>query len=379
VYSSRIDQVPSPRDTRGANLLARWSAPLSEDSELTVQAYVDHSFRNQPGLFRQTLDTVDATVQYGTRPWSGHRLLTGAGYRLARDHSETPGPALTFIPGTTTLDWGHAFAQDEIALRDDLRLTVGAKVETNKYTGSEFLPNLRLAWQPEAHRLLWGAATRAVRAPARIDRDLFQPASPPHFILNGGPNFVSEIADVVELGYREQRGESLYWSATVFHNRFDRLRSVEPRPGGMQFENLLKGRVVGIEAWGEWRVTPAWRLAAGAVRQQVDFERKAGSADVAGLASLSFDPDGWWTLRSSLDLAHDVEFDVMARRVGGLPAVKAPPYTAVDVRLGWRPQPALELSLTLQNAFDPGHVEWGPASGPEQHPRTAFLRIVWRQ
>jgi iron complex outermembrane receptor protein len=286
---------------------------------------------------------------------------------------------LAFIPADKSLAWGHAFAQDEIALREDLHVTFGAKVETNVYTGAEFLPNIRVAWQPQPHRLVWGAVSRAVRAPARIDRDFYQPARPPHFLLNGGPDFESEIADVVELGFREQANGSVYWSATLFHNDFDRVRSVEPRPGGPRIENGLHGRVYGIEAWGEWRVMPTWRLAAGAVSQRVKFERDPGSADQASLASLSFDPSGWWLLRSNLDVMPGVEFDVMVRRVGALPRVGVPAYTAVDARQGWRPTPRFEVSVTVQNAFDPGHVEWGPAIAPAEHPRAAFVRAIWRQ
>ena len=37
-----------------------------------------------------------------------------------------------------------------------------------------------------------------MRAPARIDRDFFFPASEP-FVIRGGPDFVSETAEVLEL------------------------------------------------------------------------------------------------------------------------------------------------------------------------------------
>ena len=378
-YRARIDQVPAARDIAGANLLSRWSTPLSENTDLTVQAYLDHTYRFHPGQFEQRLDTIDGTVQLEMQPLPDHRLILGAGYRYARDRTETPGVALTFIPGDKSLAWGHLFVQDEMELPANLRLIVGAKVESNVYTGAEFLPNVRVAWQLSEHRLLWGAVTRTVRAPARIDRDLYQPARPPHFLLNGGPDFESEVADVVELGYREQFSDTFYVSTTLFRNDFDRLRSIEPRPGGARIENQLEGLVYGIETWAEWRVLPQWRLSAGAVRQRVHFEREPGSADVAGLASLSFDPAGWWSLRSNLDIARNIEFDAMFRRVGHFLRSAVPGYSAFDARIGWRPIPALELSLTVQNLFDPAHAEWGPVANPAQFPRSAFFRAIWRQ
>ena len=48
--------------------------------------------------------------------------------------------------------------------------------------------------------MLWGALSRAVRAPARLDRDIYAAAATPPFILAGGPDFVSEVANVSELG-----------------------------------------------------------------------------------------------------------------------------------------------------------------------------------
>jgi iron complex outermembrane receptor protein len=74
-----------------------------------------------------------------------------------------------------------------------------------------------------------------------------------------------------------------------------------------------------------------------------------------------------------------VEFDMMVRRVGALPKVQVPGYTAVDARVGWRVTQPLEVSLTVQNLFDPGHIEWGPAGSPVEHPRGVYVRAIWRQ
>ena len=118
-----------------------------------------------------------------------------------------------------------------------LRLTLGLKLDRNIYTGTEVLPSVRLAWKPDAGKLLWGELSRAVRAPSRIDREFFLPGAPP-FLIQGGPHFVSEVADVVELGYRAQPSEAFSYSVTLFHHRYDRLRSGEPQAGGyFQVEN----------------------------------------------------------------------------------------------------------------------------------------------
>jgi iron complex outermembrane receptor protein len=377
-YSADIDQMPTTRKLRGYNLLGRWSRQLSEGSDLRLQAYYDRVERDQPGAIREVLDTYDVEFQHGFRAGEQHRLLWGAGYRVAPDRVENLGPALAFRPNNRTQKRANVFVQDDFVLRPGLTLTAGIKLESNEYTGLETLPSLRLAWKAAPAHLVWGALSRAVRAPSRIDRELFSPANPPHFLLAGGPNFESEIANVAELGYRGQPFANFSFSATAFHRRFDRLRSAEPSPAGPVFVNKIEGRTTGLETWAALSISKTWRLKAGYTMQNQKRTLVDGSTDVAGLAALGNDPSHWWQLRSSWDLGPRVEFDLMARGVGALPNPAVPAYTAVDARLGWRVTSAVELSLAAQNLFDRSHPEWGVAAGRPEFQRGIFAKLLWR-
>src|SRR5205807_2473029 len=177
------------------------------------------------------LNIFDVEFQHALRVGEQHSVIWGGGYRRADDHVSNTA-ALAFLPADRNLSWGNLFAQDEIALRgDQLRLTLGTQAQSNPYTGTEFLPSARIAWKPDASRLVWSALSRAVRAPARLDRELFVPGQPP-FFLAGGPDFQSEIAKVLELGYRAQPSRRASYSVTVFHSVYDHLRSHEPGPSG---------------------------------------------------------------------------------------------------------------------------------------------------
>ena len=376
VYRGEIDQARAARDIRGANLLGRFSQSLANDSRLVVQAYYDHTFRDHPGTFRESLDIFDIYLQYGFAPLESHTVLAGGGYRHARDRVTNPA-IQAFLPADKNLNWSHVFLQDEIALGHGIRATLGVKVEDNTYTGAEVLPNARIAWQPTDDRLLWAALSRAVRAPSRIDRDFFIPATAP-FLLAGGPNFESEVANVAEIGYRASIGNRFTGSITGYWHDFDRIRSLEPRPGGLMFENKIEGRTYGVEAWAEYRPIERWRLSAGFVRQRVKFEREPESRDTTGLVAAGNDPSGWWQLRSNYDLLENVELDVRARRISSLPNPYVPAYTAIDFRIGWRPWRQLEASLSIQNAFDPGHAEWGSAVNRAEFERAFFVQLVWR-
>src|SRR5204862_8239147 len=129
-----------------------------------------------------------------------------------------------FIPGNRRLNLWNLFAQDEFEVRQGLKLTLGTKLEHNDYTGLEWLPNARVAWEPAPDHLVWAAVSRTVRTPSRVDREFFSPGAPP-FVFAGGPNFDSEAARVAELGWRAQPRQALSYSLTLFHHDFSNLRS----------------------------------------------------------------------------------------------------------------------------------------------------------
>jgi iron complex outermembrane recepter protein len=359
-YTADANQIPVARNYSGFNLVGRWTREFGEGSRLRTQIYFDTTDRHHPGTFRESLDTYDLDVQHTLRARGVHRLLWGFGARQHRDQVENS-PGIAFLPPDRRLWRHHVFVQDEIALRRDLDLTLGAKSESNTYTGAEFLPSVRLAWRPGASHLVWTALSRAVRAPSRVDRDLFSPANPP-FALAGGPEFRSEVANVLELGYRGQPSARVSYSATAFHHDYQHLRTLRPTPGGLMVANDREGTVSGIETWGTWRPAQWWRLSGGLTRLHTSFSLSPGAVDAQAPASERADPNGWWKVRAAFDLGASSEVDVLARHYGALDTRDAPSYTAIDARYAWHATRRIELSLVLQNIFDRGHVEWAPGA-----------------
>ena len=51
-------------------------------------------------------------------------------------------------------------------------LTLGLRMERNPYTGWEALPNARIGYSLAPDSLLWATLSRAVRSPARFDREI---------------------------------------------------------------------------------------------------------------------------------------------------------------------------------------------------------------
>ena len=371
----------------GANLTGQMNTKLADGSNLSLQAYWDYTERNQPNAFIEHLHTFDFQLQHSIKLGEIHNVIWGAGYRLALDHVNNA-QSFAFLPGALNMYWGNLFVQDEITLGENLRLTAGVKLENNNYTGVEFLPTLRLAWKPAPNTLVWTSASRSVRAPSRIDRDFFSPVNPPvvngvpQYVVAGGPDFDSEVANVLELGYRARPLPTLSFSATAFYSRYDRLRTLEPNrngPGSV-FRNLAEGTTRGIEMWGTWQAMPAWRLSAGLVAQRVDTDLKPGSRDATGTTGLATsDPTHYWSIRSSYDIAQGKELDLTLRHVGALTRPIVPAYTALDIRYGWKIRRDLELSVIAQNLLDKSHAEYGAAPGRSEYDRAVFVKLLWRR
>lgn len=361
----------------GGNLLGRWTRMFSEDSNLKVQFYYDYTRRVIPGTFSEHLGTYDLDVQHQFPVGERQKIVWGAGYRLLDDDVGNTA-ALAFLPAQVTRQVFSAFAQDSIVLVPErLQLTIGTKVEHNDYTGFELQPSARLAWTPTARETVWAAVSRAVRTPARIDRELFAPG-----IILGGPNFVSEELLAFELGYRVQPHERVSLSAAAFFNLYDNIRSVEqtapPAAVPVVLANGFRGETYGVELSGDYRATDWWRLRASYTQLQIHLRPKPGSTDTSKGSSGSHDPNHQLALRSSMELPGRLELDTGLRYVGRIANQSVPSYFELDARLGWKATRNLELSISGQNLLHGHHAEFGAPATRQEIERTIYGKVTWK-
>lgn len=368
-----------PVEVSGSNLVGRWNRSLDGGSHWRLQAWFDRTRRDDPVLFHDRMDVADIEFQHSV-PLSAQTLIWGGGYRQARDRVEK-GLIATFIPSRRTLRWSNLFVQDEVRLGDSVQATLGLKLDRNIYTGTEVLPSVRVAWKTAPDYLVWAAASRAVRAPARIDKEFFFPAAPP-YAIRGGPDFVSEIANVFELGFRGQSEDRFSWSLTAFHHRYDKLRSGQPATsgGGFFVVNLTEGTTSGVEAWATLRLSERLRLAAGLVELRKHLRQKPGGRDPEGTTDLGNDPRHQAQLRGTLQLASRHELDFAARAVSRLPSPAIPGYAVFDAGYTWRASQRLEVALRIRNLFDARHPEFEPGvlSQRSEFGREGSVDVEWR-
>ncbi|HUP29106.1 MAG TPA: TonB-dependent receptor, partial [Usitatibacter sp.] len=374
LYTGNVDNLGGARDIAGGNVLARWRAQTSADSEGMLLAYYDRTEREHAGSFREKRDTVDVEYQQAFHRLGRHEVVVGGGYRASHDRTVNT-PVLGFMPAERTLALASLFAQDEVALSAKLHATGGLRAERNSYTGVEWLPNLRLAYSFSPQHVAWAALTRTVRSPSRLDRDLVVPGMPPYVVVNND-GFKSEIANVAEVGYRAQLAPRVSVSLTAFHHQFHDLRTLEVAGPTLAFANSGEGRTTGIEGWGDFAVARDWRLVWGFTRLHEHYRIDPGHTDVQN-NNLGNDPKLTASLRSLWNVTRGVELDVAARYIAALPNPRVPAHTVVDLRAGYRVSREVELSLLVGNLLNRRYSEIGTPAERAVFERTAFLKVTW--
>ncbi|MEP6823013.1 MAG: TonB-dependent receptor, partial [Chthoniobacterales bacterium] len=281
-YAGAFGQLNAPDiEVDGGNLISRWVHQLGVDSSLSVQGYYDRTHRLIPGVFEEHRDTFDIELE-GRFVLGAHDIVYGGNYRISSDEIGNLGPTLAFLPTNETEQLVSAYVQDEWhIIPRQFSVVAGSKFEYNTFSNFEVQPSGRLVWTPTAEQTLWGAISRAVRTPTRIDQDLFvpNPSTGASVALRGTRDFESEVLVAYELGYRVQPSKTLSLDLSLYYNDYDNLRSQEPQgPTGSPIilANMLEGQTYGATLGGRWRVTDWWELDGNVSGLHVDLHRSPG-------------------------------------------------------------------------------------------------------
>src|SRR5882724_6740217 len=401
LYTPQVREVfNGPHDVAGGNILGRWQRKFSKDSDLQIQGYYDRTSRYSPQL-DEIRNTFDIDLLYHVTLKGRENLLMGVGGRWSPDVIVQKFATLDFQPHNETDSIYSGFLQDQFTLvPNKLALTIGSKFEHNNYSGFEIQPNARLLWTPTPHQTLWGAVTRAVRTPSRLDQDLqltllLQPANPTIYLrVVGSKNFSSEQLLGSEFGYRTLIAKKLYVDLAVFQNAYDDLYGYgqgtifvenSPPPPHVVFQlplaNALKGDTTGFEIAPNWKPVEWWELKGSYSFLHLYVHDKAGFTDNLNMVSDNgSSPHHQVVIQSLFSFTKKFEFDATYRYVSALPAQLVSAYGTVDVRLGWHPVPSWELSIVGQNLLQPHHPEFGSdVDTIVGIKRSAYAKIVWRR
>ncbi|TMA24292.1 MAG: TonB-dependent receptor [Deltaproteobacteria bacterium] len=376
----------------GGNVLARYTHTFSPGSDFEIRAYYDGTHRDDPS-FLDDLDTLDVEFQHRFQLPLRQEVIWGLDFRSMDDRNRGKG-LLELDPSASRDNLVSGFVQDQIAVLDTLKLTLGTKLEHNDFSGYEYQPTARLAWNPFRQQLLWGAVSRAVRVPTRLERDInvlvTAPGQNPSIKLLGSRAYGSERLLAWEMGYRWEIAGALSLDLAAYYNQYHGLDSLEFNPsfqeGGTTVlpvvnKNLTDGVTKGGEA--SLTVTPArpWRMIANYTWIVVTIDPHGqdlnGGATFSGLT-----PRHQIELQSYLDLPARFQLDAFFRYASELlatshlgPGLKVPSYATADVRLSWQALQRLEISLVGRSLLQAHHLEFPGGSEVE---RSAYARIAGR-
>src|SRR5207302_4653376 len=102
-YGGEADQpTPGKTSINGQNMLGRWTHPMAENSDMTLQAYWDRTWRRIPEVFSEELNTFDLDFQHRFPIGARNKFIWGAGYRLMMDRVGNS-PLLAFLPAERNL------------------------------------------------------------------------------------------------------------------------------------------------------------------------------------------------------------------------------------------------------------------------------------
>lgn len=354
----------------GTNLMARWNRTLAGGGTLQTQFYYDRFNLDNEQLGEQR-STYDADFQHSFRFASQHQVVWGLGYRQTRDDLRD-GSILKVEPNRRDAVTTGVFIQDTVGfLNDRWNVTLGTKFERNDYSGTEWQPNLRMAWTPDARRTAWASAARAVRVPSRLEADL---------VFGGqrlGDGFDAERLHAYELGYRELRNTDLWYDVTAFYNEYRNLLTIEQ---DFAFENRMHGHVYGVELAGRWKPAARIGLDASYSWLQMDLRVDSGSSNATRARNIEgSSPRQQFVLRSAFDFRRQFELDATLRFVDELSALDVPAYVELDLGFGWFPKPNVDVSLVGQNLLHEHHEEQPTTvANVTEVQRGVYLKTSWK-
>ncbi len=358
----------------GGDIQFRWARNLDEDTGWQFQTYYLARRRHQPA-WAEDRYMWDLDFQYRWSPAEYHRFIAGANYRHNQDF-ERGSFSFELIPNDFLTQWASVFAQDEMTLIEDyMYFTLGCRLEYNTFGKFQPEPTARLLIQPSERQSLWMAVSRAVRNPTRFDTGIqlrTRGPLPGLFVqFDGDPGFRPETVVSYELGYRAQPVDSFSWDIAGYMNDYRALRGFgapgAPMPigGGLfaipvELQNNVSAVTGGAELTATWQVRKDWQL----FGSYSLFEANASGPSTSEFFIAQYNGSTAHNniyLRSSWNLTDDWQFDMIGRymdsvRIEGETFV--PKYIEMDLRLAWRPNNNLEISLVGQNLLQGHHLEY---------------------
>ncbi len=396
----------------GGNISGRWSHIISDSSDLALKFYYDHTRRRQVHS-EETCDSMDIDFQHRFSLYGSNELLWGLEYRYNMDDIPTYTDSSSgfyyyrFNPEKRHYGLFSGFLQDRFDFggkKGDA--TIGTKFEHNNYTGLEWQPSARLMWKFNDKNSIWGAVSRSVRIPSRLEHDgriSSTPVANPLFPIGGTtvvPRLIanndlkSEKVISYELGYRTRPVDNIFVDITAFYNHYKDLIAGFT-PGTPFFETgsssgytvlpITVGNNFTVETFGaelscSWAVKKWWRLTPGFTWFEFNLLDDNGTSDPRHEFADNSMSKYQASLTSYMDLPGNLELNGMIFYVDDLPYSEVNSYVRCDLNVSWHPGHGLILTIGGRNLFNGSHREFNSeyiGLAESYIPTTFYGKVSW--
>ena len=388
-------------ESSGANILARWQHTTSLTSNYTLQAYFDHTSRDE-AYSEISHNIFDVDFQHRFSFQQHHDIIWGLGYRFIEGKFDLV-PGATLIPEDADEHLYNFFIQDEITLlANQLWLTIGSKFEHNDYTQWEVQPSIRLFWNIDPKHKVWSAISNAARTPSRYEYNssilisaippntAYNPTLFPHaYYLQGNKDIKSEEVTSYELGYRLIPNRNLSVDISLYYSEYDHLHDFEVGSSTLSnnmlstpliLNNKRSGYNSGIEIAAQWQPEPrqTWELAYNYYEQTINTPNSDQVIQNSPHQNLSLRSN--FKLTDTLNLNLWLKYTDEFENYVNSHTVTVDSYTTLDARLAWQINRDLEFSLVGQNLLESEHLEYiesDPHKAVEIE-RGFYIKLLWQ-
>lgn len=361
-----------PEGTLDVQTQERYVAALSHQGRwgfANSDSYVQYEDAKNLETTKRIKNTVAQSIWSVALP---SNMLSLGGFFRNEDLIDTTGNLLagSTRAGASRTNWA-LFAENELAILDNLRLTGGIRLDNDEQYGKHWTPRVYLVWNALESLTFKGGYSKGFRAPNLRQTLPDWGQSSRGGTIYGNPDLEAETSRTIE-AVAMYEGDGFQTSLTVYDTRFNEkitrvtclvaaawcidepLSSIGRPP--TTYVNVDKAKVRGIEATIDVKLTQTLRV--NATGTLTDSEQLTGTNAGQALndtpkqqasASLNWRPDD--RLSAYVRAVYRGEEAVTEAQISGNNIV-ASSYTTVDLGGSYKVSPGFTFHAGIQNLLD---------------------------
>lgn len=393
--STGADLQPFVQDLKNynAHALIRWERQLDSDRGFSLQYFYDW-FRFREEYTSRDNVSQEVEGEYFFKWGDRHKLRLGAGVRHVRIKEQTSPLRLPQRHIGRDMFY-NAFISDEIALiPNKLDLVTGVKWEKSPYSGSAFLPNLRLSYRPNSDTTYWIGVSEAIHSPSQQETygGIVVPQGLP---FNGRPIFLGqrglkdERMTAYEAGWRRRWTRSVATDLTLFyfdyHDLLDVVQDYQFPNLYLTADNVAEGEAYGFEFSLSWEPTDWYLLTANYSFLRFHKRLTTDDPNVSLTPTHLRSPRNMANLIQAFKVTDRTNLELAVRYVDCVPDsgnLDLAAYIQADASINWQWTERCRISLHGYNLLDASQPEASTGNflgdNATEVPRAVYMQIDYQ-